>query len=83
MNQTTSCRLQRRPDDCAEGSIGLDSCLRDSVFPINKSTRPRTLQILDEASVDEHAVEMARLCSAGTCVEQTLAAREDFLLFEE
>ena len=44
---------------------------------------PGTLQIRDEAGVDEHPVEMARLGAAGACVEQTLAAREDFLLFEE
>jgi hypothetical protein len=44
---------------------------------------PGTLQIRDEAGVDEHPVEMARLRAAGACVEQTLAARKDFLLFEE
>lgn len=44
---------------------------------------PGTLQIRDEPGVDEHPVEMARLGAAGACVEQTLAAREDFLLFEE
>ena len=26
---------QWRPDDCAKSSIGLDSCLRNSVVPIN------------------------------------------------
>lgn len=41
------------------------------------------LQIRDEAGVDEHAVEMARLSAAGAGVEQALAAREDLLLFEE
>jgi hypothetical protein len=44
---------------------------------------PGTLQIRDEPGVDEHPVEMARLGAAGACVEQTLAAREDFLLFKE
>jgi hypothetical protein len=44
---------------------------------------PGTLQIRDEPGVDEHPVEMARLGAAGACVEQTLAAREDFFLFEE
>jgi hypothetical protein len=41
------------------------------------------LQVRDEAGVDEHAVEMARLGAAGAGVEQAFATCEDLLLFEE
>jgi hypothetical protein len=40
----TRCRSQKRPDDCADGAIGLDSRPRHSIVPISDHDSERQLK---------------------------------------